>query len=98
MSVFAVLDPKRHDRARFTCGEPLLDRYIREQAAQHRRDGIATTHVLIGDETSSDILGFYALSAAQVLLSDLQETDRRRLPNYPVPAVRIGRLAVAITE
>ena len=30
--------------------------------------------------------------------TDLQEADRKRLPNYPVPAIRMGRLAVSINE
>ncbi len=31
-------------------------------------------------------------------LQDLQLADRKRLPGYPVPAVRIGRLAVSGAE
>ena len=92
------LDPKRHDRTGFACGEATLDTYLREQAAQHHRDGIATTHVLVDDGASSRILGFYALSAAQLLLTELQEEDRRRLPRYPIPAARMGRLAIAASE
>ncbi len=44
---------------------------------------------------ATEILGFYSLSAAQVRLTDLQDVDRKRLPRYPVPAVRMARLAVA---
>ena len=93
-----LLDPRRHDRVAFACGEPTLDRYLSEQAAQHHRDGIATTHVLVEQARPGRILGYYTLSAAQLLLTELQESDRRRLPRYPVPAVRMGRLAVAIDE
>ena len=89
------LDGRRHDRARFSCGEPALDRYLRELASQHQRNGVSTTHVLVDPSNRSAILGYYSLSAAQVLLSDLSEGDRRRLPRYPVSAARIGRLAVA---
>ncbi|MBS0457375.1 MAG: N-acetyltransferase [Proteobacteria bacterium] len=92
------LEPKRHDRDRFACGEPTLDAYLRRQAAQHRRDGISTTHVLVDDVQPSHIIGYYSLSAAQLLLTDLLEVDRKRLPAYPVPAVRMGRLAVAACE
>ena len=98
MPVFALLDPKRHDRAGFTCGEPTLDRYLKEQASQHQRDGIATTHVLLADDDHARIAGFYTLSAAQVALTDLGEADRRRLPRHPVPAARLARLAVASNE
>jgi GNAT superfamily N-acetyltransferase len=92
------LHPKRHDRAGFACGEPSLDIYLREQAVQHYRAGISTTHVLVDDTARSRVLGYYTLSAAQLLLTDLQEADRKRLPRYPVPAVRMARLAVSASE
>jgi GNAT superfamily N-acetyltransferase len=92
---FAILDGNRHDRAGFACGVPALDDYLRQRAGQHQRDGIATTHVLIDDAQPARILGSCALSAAQLHLGDLREQDRKRLPAYPVPAVRMGRLAVA---
>lgn len=96
--VVEPLKPKRHDRDGFTCGESSLDAYLRQQAVQHHRDGISTTHVLVDDAHPSRILGYYSLAAAQLLLTDLQEADRKRLPKYPVPAIRMGRLAVALSE
>ena len=41
------------------------------------------------------MLGYYSLVAAQLLLAKRQEADRRRLPRYPAPAIRMARLAVA---
>jgi predicted GNAT family N-acyltransferase len=96
--VVETLHGKRHDRASFTCGEPSLDRYLRELALQHHDAGISTTHVLIDKTAPARVLGYYTLSAAQLLLTELQEADRKRLPRYPVPAVRMGRLAVARSE
>jgi len=72
--------------------------YLRELATQHHRAGIGTTHVLVEEKDPARILGYYTLSAAQLLLSELQQHDRQRLPRYPVPAVRMGRLAVASSE
>ena len=95
MLLVEQLQPRRHDRAAFACGEPVLDAYLQQKAVQHHRDGISTTHVLVDAGEPSRILGYYTLSAAQLLLTDLQETDRRRMPAYPVPAIRMGRLAVA---
>lgn len=92
---FTLLDARQHDRDGFSCGEPSLDAYLREQAGQHQRDGIATTHVLIDDADVARILGYCSLAAAQLNLLDLQPADRKRLPSYPPPAVRIGRLAVS---
>lgn len=94
----AVLDGRQHDRDSFICGVAVLDDYLRRRAGQHQRDGIATTHVLIDDLEPTRILGYCVLSAAQLHLEALREEDRKRLPAYPVPAVRLGRLAVAMTE
>nr|WP_272910743.1 GNAT family N-acetyltransferase [Xanthomonas campestris] len=96
--VVEQLKPKRHARDGFTCGEHALDAYLHQQAAQHHRDGISTTHILADDADPTRILGYYSLSAAHLLLTDLQEVDRQRLPNYPVPAIRMGRLAVSASE
>ncbi|WP_337054949.1 GNAT family N-acetyltransferase [Pseudoxanthomonas sp. USHLN014] len=95
---FAVLDGRRHDRDGFSCGVAALDDYLRQRAGQHQRDGIATTHVLIDDAAPARLLGYCALSAAQLHLTELKPADRKRLPAYPVPAIRLGRLAVAQAE
>lgn len=43
------------------------------------------------------ILGYYTLSAAEVDVLRLCETDRKRLPRYPVPCFRMGRLAADVS-
>lgn len=95
---FALLDGKLHDRPGFSCGIAALDDYLHQRAGQHQRDGIATTHVLTDDAQPTRILGFCALSAAQLHLSELHQADLKRLPAYPVPAMRMGRLAVSVSE
>lgn len=92
---FALLDKRLHDRSGFSCGVPALDDYLRRQASQHHRDGIATTHVLVDDSAPERVLGYCALSAAQLQLEELEPDDRARLPGYPVPAIRMARLAVS---
>ena len=89
------LDPRRHDRAGFDSGVEPLNRYLRTLAAQHRTKGIATTFVLIDGAAPELILGYYSLSAASLAFDRLIDADRSRLPAYPIPAVRIGRLAVS---
>jgi len=89
------LDPRRHDRASFDCGVEPLNRYLRTLAAQHRTKGIATTFVLIDTDRPATILGYYSLSAATLAVERLTDADRKGLPSYPIPAVRIGRLATS---
>jgi len=89
------LDPKHHDRVGFDCGVEPLNRYLRSLAAQHRSKGIATTFVLVDSTAAATILGYYTLSAASLAFERLTDADRRGLPEYPIPAVRIGRLATS---
>lgn len=88
-----VLDARRHDRLAFRCGVPVLDDYLQKYAVQQNAKGISTVFVLVDDAAPSQILGYYSLSAAQVGVQQLSEADRRKLPRYPVPCFRLGRLA-----
>ena len=88
------LDPARHSRADFHCGVPELDRFLHELAAQHQRRNFSTTYVLIESVAPADILGYYSISFGALRLSDLSPAEQRKLPKHPVPAARIGRLAV----
>ena len=88
-----VLNFGVHDRAGFHCGVPALDVYLHKYAAQQNAKGISTVFVLVDDAAPSKILGFYMRSAAQVGAEQLGETDRKKLPRYPVPSFRMGRLA-----
>jgi predicted GNAT family N-acyltransferase len=91
------LDARRHDRTGFDCGIDLLNRYLKNLATQHRAKGVATTFVLVDVERPAQILGYYALSAATIELERLTDADRKGLPDYPIPAVRIGRLAGSVS-
>lgn len=97
--VFVVeeLDSKRHDRAEFDCGVEPLNRYLKTLALQHRSKGIATSFVLVDSDHPARILGYYSLSAAGLAFAQLSDADRKGLPRYPIPAVRIGRLAASAT-
>jgi predicted GNAT family N-acyltransferase len=88
-----ALDPALHDRAGFDCGVAELDDYLHRFAVQHSRKGVSTVHVLVDTDQSGLILGYYTLSAAQVDVLQLSDLDRKKLPRYPVPCFRMGRLA-----
>lgn len=84
---------KRHDRESFSCGVAVLDRYIRELAPQDVRRSV--TRVFVAQGFNPDTIeGFYTLSAASIAFSSMPGPTRRKLPRYPIPAARIGRLAV----
>lgn len=87
------LDIDRHDRAGFTCGVAELDDYLHRFASQHRKRGISTVFVLVDGAEPSVVLGYYTLGAAEVDVAELRDADRKKLPRYPVPCFRMGRLA-----
>lgn len=91
-----ALDSARHDRAGFDCGNDPLNEYLRRYAEQHRKKGISATYVLVDSDDPAKILGYYTLSAAEVANEHLTDGDRKRLPRYPVPCFRMGRLACSL--
>jgi GNAT superfamily N-acetyltransferase len=81
------------DRDGFCSGEPDLDRFFTKYAGQNQfRHHIGTTYVAI---EGGLVLGFVTVSAGSIEIDRLPETKRKRLPRYPLPILRLGRLAVA---
>ena len=93
-----VLDPTVHDREGFDCGVPALNEYLQRYAEQHRRKGISAAYVLVDSAAVSTVFGYFTLSAAEVDVAQLADADRKRLPRYPVPCFRMGRLACRIDQ
>lgn len=87
------LDPAVHNRADFDCGVPALNEYLQRYADQHRKRGLSSVYVLVESCAPEQILGYYTLSAAEIDTSLLAEKERKKLPRYPVPCFRLGRLA-----
>ncbi len=89
------LDSKLHNCIDFDCGTSVLNEYLARYASQHRKRGVTQIYVLVDTETPSVVLGYYTLSAAEVDTSQLTEAERKKLPRFPIPCFRMGRLAVS---
>mgnify|MGYP002371549783 FL=1 len=80
------------DRVSFDClVEPLND-YLKKFAKNNHAKGIGKTFLLI--DSSKNLAGYYTVSMAEILYDNLPESSRKNIPRYPLPAMRIGRLAV----
>ena len=88
-----LLDPAKHDRQNFSSGVADLDVFLSRFAMQQSKKGITVVRVLVDTEAPKTILGYYSLSAAQVDTTQLDALDQQKLPRYPVPCFRLGRLA-----
>lgn len=93
-----ALNTSLHDRTSFRCGVPELNDYLHRFAAQQSARGVSAVYVLVDSGQPSRILGFYTLSAAQVDVLQMRESDQKKLPRYPVPCFRMGRLACSVAH
>ncbi len=84
---------KRHDRASFNCGQPMLDEWIKVQAGQYDKKDLARTYVSVR-HGQARVLGYYAISTHRVSYESLPEDQAIGLPKIDIPVVLIGRLAV----
>ncbi|MBK8570071.1 MAG: GNAT family N-acetyltransferase [Nitrosomonadales bacterium] len=80
-----------HRREGFDCGDAALNDFLLRQAGQQQRRGFGKTYVALADDGVS-VIGFVTVSAGQVATSAL--SSQTKLPRYPAPVLRIGRLAV----
>jgi GNAT superfamily N-acetyltransferase len=80
------------DRSGFACGNIDLDRFFQRYAGQNQfRHHIGTTHVAVD---GNQILGFVTISPGELAADVVASEIRKRLPAYPLPILRISRLAV----
>jgi predicted GNAT family N-acyltransferase len=85
-----------HDRAAFSCGDASLDRYIREQASQDVKRGLASVFVITAKDDPKQILAYYTLSSRELKLDQLPEEIAKKAGKYGhVGVTLIGRMAVA---
>ena len=79
------------DRSYFRSGDSDLDRFFEKYAAQNQfRHHIGTTYVAVEDR----ILGYVTVAAGHIEIEALPAAARKRLPRYPLPILRLARLAV----
>lgn len=84
------------DRHGFDCSHKDLNEYIRQYAAQDNQRNVARVFVATPEESEKRLAGFYTLSAGSISCSELPEALAKKLPRYPVPVARLGRLAVGL--
>lgn len=79
-------------KASFDCGHPELNQYFRHYAYKNDQLSIGKTFVAITE--TQEVAGYVTLSTAQIVAESLPDELKEKLPRYPVPAFRIGKLAV----
>ncbi|UTC74924.1 GNAT family N-acetyltransferase [Treponema sp. OMZ 792] len=77
---------------KFDCGIEQLNEFLSRYAIKNEELGIGRTFVALN--ANNRILGYFTLATAQVAYQEIPDEYRDKLPKYPIPALRIARLAV----
>ncbi|MGH7709291.1 MAG: GNAT family N-acetyltransferase [Vulcanimicrobiaceae bacterium] len=98
------LDTAGHNRAAFSCGQPGVDTYFRQVAAQASKALHAQTYVLVdADETATlkKVLGFYTLTPHEYRDDEMDPVTARALKLKSlrrIPAILLGQMGVSINQ
>ena len=84
---------KDDDRNRFSCGQPDLDRFFAHYAGQNQfKLHLAVTYVAV---VEARIVGFATVAVSSIERASVPGArQRKRLPAYPLPVLRLARLGV----
>ena len=80
-----------HDVSQFSCGKPVLDRWLKARALSNQEKGV--TAVMVVHEERR-IAGFYGLAPTAIVPSALPRSIRTGQPPDPVPCLLLAQLAV----
>lgn len=78
---------------KFNCGTEVLNSFLVRYALKNDELGIGRTFIALDDD--DQISGYFTLATAQVAYKEIPEDYKVKLPKYPIPALRIARLAVS---
>lgn len=84
---------REDDRSAFSCGQADIDRFFEHYAGQNQfKLHLAVTYVAVLD---GRIVGFATVTASSIERANLPSArQRKRLPDYPLPVLRLARLGV----
>jgi len=91
MKIISIQDCDIDDINFFDCGNLELNKYFKEYAFNNDKNNIGKTFIM---KERHKIIGFYTLSSAQLEYRNLSHKLRKSLPRYPIPCIRIARLAI----
>ena len=82
------------NRSLFDCGISELNDYLQRYARQNHKKGIAKTWVMVNSNNEQVPVGYYSISMAELQQESLSDEQKKGFPRYPLPVIRIGKLAV----
>jgi predicted N-acetyltransferase YhbS len=88
------LSAAKHRRDEFACESPALTEFLRTRARKEMQARASACFVLVAESDPGRIVGYYTLSAAEVVTAELPAAMVKKLPRYQsLPVTLLGRLA-----
>jgi len=80
------------DTSSFRCGDPEYDLFLQRYAGQNQdRLFVGTTYAALDGQR---VVGYVTVAVGQIDRDDIPDETQRGLPRYPLPVLRLARLAV----
>lgn len=80
------LDKATHDRQHFDCGVESLNNYLKVMANQQSQKDNTRTFVLVEEQNSERVIGYYTLTMTPIDLSALPDKLQKKSITMPVQA------------
>lgn len=80
------------DRTYFDCGNQNINKFLKDSAEACERERLSRVFLMISDK--NEIVGYYSLGNSKIPLSEIPNKYKRKMPNYPFPAILIGQFGV----
>jgi GNAT superfamily N-acetyltransferase len=89
-----IVEPlKSQDRQDFDCGEESLNRYLRDRVTQDIKRKLNRIFI-IREDRKNRVIGYYTLASTTIEAAKFPPAHAKHLPQYPIPAALLGKLAV----
>ena len=92
LNLVPIKDVPKPKLKKFDCGIEELNEFLSLYSLKNDALGIGKTFVAFDD--NEEIAGYFTLATAQIVYEDIPDNYRTKLPKYPIPSLRIARLAV----
>jgi len=83
-----------YNMANFSCGVVHLDDFLKTSLKKMQERSLLKGYVLLSDDETPEIMGYYTLSGASFERGHLSNRMRKNIPYSNMPAVLLGRLAI----
>ena len=91
MNIISIRDIDNNLLSKFDCGIDVLNVFLKCYSLPNDESNIGRTYVAIDN---SQIVGYITLCTAQLEFAQMPQEYRANMPRYPIPGIRIARLAI----